>query len=183
MLQIRGAPAIASLAALGTAAELLALLAGRESPAFPASSLDSATDLLDRLLQQTAHLLTSRPTAVNLLEALSRIESAAKDTVQAGSNAVNLAEMVINVCISVWDDDRERNVQMGDHGADWILDKLQQEGSIQSDTKINVLTVSGFWTGPRRSLSSTLAQVCNTGSLATSVSFDVGVTGSSPHSD
>jgi hypothetical protein len=93
-------------------------------------------------LKQTAYLLKSRPTAVNLLEALSRIESAAKDTVQAESDARNLAEVVINVCISVWDDDRERNVQMGDFGADWILNKLHQEGSIQADTKINVLTVS-----------------------------------------
>lgn len=115
---------------------------GRASPAFPASSLDSSTDLLDLLLKQTAHLLTSRPTAVNLLEALSRIESAGKDTVQGGADARNLAEAVINVCISVWEDDRERNVKMGDAGAKWIVDKLEKEGSIEAGEKINVLTVS-----------------------------------------
>lgn len=141
-LQIRGAPAIASLASLGIASELLTLLAGRSSPAFPASSLQSTSELLSLLLKQTAYLLTSRPTAVNLLEALSRIEAAANGAAKAGVDAKELARKVVDVAVGVWDEDRERNVAIGDNGADWILEKLEREGTLEKGEKINVLTVS-----------------------------------------
>lgn len=45
--------------------------------------------------------------------------------------------------IKVWSEDRERNVRIGDHGAKWILEKLEREGSIAKGEKISVLTVSG----------------------------------------
>lgn len=143
-LQIRGAPAIASLASLGIASELLTLLSGKSSPAFPAESLASATELLALLLKQTAYLLTSRPTAVNLLEALSRIESAAKEATEAGATGEQLARKVVDVAVGVWDEDRERNVAIGDNGASWILEKLEREGTIEKGEKVTVLTVSAL---------------------------------------
>jgi hypothetical protein len=142
--QIRGAPAIASLASLGIASELLTLLSGRASPAFPADSLASATELLPLLLKQTGYLLTSRPTAVNLLEALSRIESAAKQATEGGATGEQLARKVVDVAVGVWDEDRERNVAIGDNGASWILEKLEREGTIEKGEKITVLTVSAL---------------------------------------
>ncbi|KDE07692.1 hypothetical protein MVLG_02151 [Microbotryum lychnidis-dioicae p1A1 Lamole] len=149
--QIRGAPAIASLASLGIASELYTLLSGSSSPAFPVSSLESTPKLLDFLLQQTAYLLTSRPTAVNLLEALNRIEAVANSTAaEAGATAEQLAKAVIKVAIKVFEEDKERCQRIGDNGADWIVNKLEGEGSIEKGEKIAVLTV------------------CNTGSLATS---------------
>ncbi|GAA5919338.1 hypothetical protein JCM5296_001705 [Sporobolomyces johnsonii] len=150
-MKIRGAPAIASLAALGIAAELLAALNNRASPSFPASSLSSpSTELLSLLLSRTAYLLTSRPTAVNLREALSRIEAAARASVDSGATAPELANKVVEVAVGVWEEDKERCERIGKNGAEWILEKLEREGSIEKGEKLNVLTV------------------CNTGSLATS---------------
>ncbi|GAA6008867.1 hypothetical protein JCM10207_001751 [Rhodosporidiobolus poonsookiae] len=150
-VKIRGAPAIASLAALGIAAELLALLDQRPSPSFPSSLLSGpASDLLNTLLDRTAYLLTSRPTAVNLREALTRIETRAKAAVEGGASAEALAKEVVEVAVGVWEEDKERCERIGNNGAKWILEKLEREGTIEKGEKIAVLTV------------------CNTGSLATS---------------
>ncbi|GAA5991905.1 hypothetical protein JCM11641_003016 [Rhodosporidiobolus odoratus] len=152
-MKIRGAPAIASLAALGIASELLALLSSRPSPTFPSSLLSSSSspaDLLSTLLSRTAYLLTSRPTAVNLREALTRIETSAQKTVEGGASAEELARKVIEVAVGVWVEDKERCERIGANGARWILEKLEREGTIEKEEKIAVLTV------------------CNTGSLATS---------------
>ncbi|KAM0789536.1 hypothetical protein ACM66B_000351 [Microbotryomycetes sp. NB124-2] len=149
-MKIRGAPAIASLAALGIAAELLALLDGNPTPAFNPSALDSSAELCDQLLKQTAYLLESRPTAVNLREGLDRIETAAKQGTQLEYSPRDLAQSIIDAAVLVWSEDKERNVTIGDNGAKWILNKLETEGQISATDKISVLTV------------------CNTGSLATS---------------
>jgi methylthioribose-1-phosphate isomerase len=140
--QIRGAPAIASLASLGIASELLTLLSHKPSPSFPVSCLSSPSELLVLLLSRTAYLLTSRPTAVNLLEALLRIEAAATGAVEGGASGEELAEKVVEVAVGVWSEDKERNERIGDNGADWILEKLEREGSIAKGEKIAVLTVS-----------------------------------------
>ncbi|KAL8292330.1 hypothetical protein RQP46_001796 [Phenoliferia psychrophenolica] len=149
-MKIRGAPAIASLAALGIASELLVLLTHKPAASFPLSTLSSPAAFLTHLLTRTAYLLTSRPTAVNLLEALTRIETAARKAVDEGATAEQVARRVIDVAVQVWSEDKERNKRIGDNGASWILEKLEREGTIKQGDKICVLTV------------------CNTGSLATS---------------
>ncbi|GAA5871691.1 hypothetical protein JCM16303_000833 [Sporobolomyces ruberrimus] len=149
-MKIRGAPAIASLASLGIASELLTLLSGQDSPSFPSSSLSSSEELLSLVLSQSKYLLSSRPTAVNLREALSRIESSSKSLVSSGCTAQELAMKVIEVAVGVFEEDKERCEKIGKNGAEWILEKLEREGQIEKGEKINVLTV------------------CNTGSLATS---------------
>ncbi|GAA5929451.1 S-methyl-5-thioribose-1-phosphate isomerase MRI1 [Sporobolomyces koalae] len=149
-MKIRGAPAIASLASLGIASELLTLLSGTASPSFPLSSLSSSEDLLSLVLSQSKYLLSSRPTAVNLREALSRIEASAQALVTQGCTAEQLARNVIEVAVGVFEEDKERCEKIGKNGAEWILNKLEREGQIEKGAKINVLTV------------------CNTGSLATS---------------
>lgn len=170
-MKIRGAPAIASLASLGIAAELLALLSGSSSPSFPLDSLATPNELLELILSRTAYLLTSRPTAVNLLEALTRIEAEGKLAVKEGSSGEQLARRVVDVAVKVWSEDKERNQRIGDNGANWILAKLEREGSIKKGEKISVLTVSSScWRAEEEELIS-LVQVCNTGSLATSVRF------------
>ncbi|GAA5828636.1 hypothetical protein JCM3766R1_003767 [Sporobolomyces carnicolor] len=149
-MKIRGAPAIASLASLGIASELLTLLAGNDSPSFPKTSLESTEKLLSLLLDRSRYLLSSRPTAVNLREALSRIEQSATAIVAKGCSARDLAENVVEVAVGVFDEDKARCERIGKNGAEWILAKLEREGQIDKGAKINVLTV------------------CNTGSLATS---------------
>ncbi|KAH8925006.1 putative translation initiation factor [Atractiella rhizophila] len=138
-MKIRGAPAIASLAALSIACALLSL----PSSASETSSVSSFQNYISNV---SSYLLASRPTAVNLQEALSRI--AAVST--AEKSVSELVEDVIEVCITVWEEDLERCWKMGEVGGTWLLEKLESEGRIEKGDKIAVLTV------------------CNTGSLATS---------------
>ncbi|GAA6062146.1 hypothetical protein JCM10212_002358 [Sporobolomyces blumeae] len=154
-MKIRGAPAIASLASLGIASELLTLLSGKPSASFPSSALSSPRpdELLSLLLDRSQYLLSSRPTAVNLREALSRIELASKHLVEQSEpkpSPTQLANKVIEVAVGVFEEDKARCEKIGRNGAEWILNKLEREGQIEKGEKINVLTV------------------CNTGSLATS---------------
>lgn len=130
------------MASLGIAAELLSILSGTPSPSFPLSSLSSPSTLLSLLLSRTAYLLTSRPTAVNLLEALTRIEKEANESLAEGNDGETLAKRVINVGVEVWEEDLERCRTIGNNGAKWILEKLEREGSIVAGEKISVLTVS-----------------------------------------
>lgn len=92
---------------------------------------------------QTRHLLTSRPTAVNLQEALTRIELTARTSAGRNPDAALVALDLIDVGISVWNEDKARNKMIGDNGAAWILGKLEREGSIVPGGKICVLTVRG----------------------------------------
>lgn len=78
---------------------------------------------------------------MNLAEALTRIETAAKTAVEAGVSGEELAKKVVEVAVRVWSEDRATCVRIGDNGADWILEKLEREGSIQKGEKIAVLTV------------------------------------------
>ena len=126
---------------MGLAAELLSLLSGTSTPSFPLALLKSPEELGSAVSEQCAYLLGSRLTAVNLREALSRIEEEAKNALKEGSSSKEMAKRISDVAIGVWTEDAARNKKIGDHGANWILQKLEKEGIIKKDEKINVLTV------------------------------------------
>ena len=108
------------------------------------------------------YLLLSRPTAVNLREALDRINAAAEtDENEVGA----LRKRVVFVCVTVWSEDVERNHLIGDNGAKWLLETLEREGTIEPGCKVCVLTVRLACFAASKL---TTRQVCNTGSLATS---------------
>lgn len=143
--QIRGAPAIASLAALSLAAHLDRALAAAPAPAWlasPALLEGEVRPLLD-------YLHTARPTAVNLGGALRRL-ARVLDGAAPDADARQTAGALVREARLVADEDVGRNRAMGAHGAEWVLQQVEKrEGKRR---KVNVLTV------------------CNTGSLATSVS-------------
>ena len=72
-LQVRGAPAIAIVGCLSLAVELTA---GRQ--------FDSAAALLAHVRRRLAHLVTSRPTAVNLQKAAAALLELAERTADSG---------------------------------------------------------------------------------------------------
>lgn len=145
-MRIRGAPAIASLAAVAIAIEILGLLDEASS-----ETLSNSESLKAWLEQRSNYLLSSRPTAVNLREAMHRLQAIA--SAAEPSNPAEKARRIYDAAELVWTEDVERNVKIGDNGANWLLKELEKSGAITKDEKINVLTV------------------CNTGSLATSVSI------------
>lgn len=143
--KIRGAPAIASLAALAFASHLSQALKSDPKPAF----LSSSTKLKEHVLPQLNYLYSSRPTAVNLGAATRRLEN----TLQAGIDADHAPEDIAAALVKegrlIADEDVGRNREMSKHGAEWLVQRVVAAGG--EGTGLNVMTV------------------CNTGSLATSV--------------
>ena len=146
-MKIRGAPAIASLASLSIASHLSRALKTEPSPPF-LESLDALEADLDRIF---AHLFSSRPTAVNLGQAISRLRKVLGHGVEAGSTAKDVAELLVKEGRQIADEDVGRNREMSRHGAEWIIAQVEKKRPGASANGLNVMTV------------------CNTGSLATSV--------------
>ncbi|OCH95130.1 Methylthioribose-1-phosphate isomerase [Obba rivulosa] len=143
-MKIRGAPAIASLAALSVASHLSRALKASPAPDFLASP--------ERLRAHVEPLLdflyTARPTAVNLGAATRRLARTLRASVEAGKDARAVAEDLIAEGRTIDDEDVIRNKEMARWGGEWLVDRHKQRGLSGGD--LNVMTV------------------CNTGSLATS---------------
>ena len=133
--QIRGAPAIASLAALSLRTHL-----STKSFTTPAELSSHIKPILD-------HLQSSRPTAVNLSEALNRLRQILSEGEKSKDSGDEVKEKVREACKAVHGEDLARCMKMGKIGADWLWAK---RGNGKKGLKV--------------------ITVCNTGSLATSVS-------------
>jgi methylthioribose-1-phosphate isomerase len=142
--QVRGAPAIAIVAALAVAVELQGRVRDGTLPATAAA----VAELVGTLW---AHLKTSRPTAVNLFDAAAKLEritttaaaaaGAAAASVEGGATAVVTA--YVAAAEQMLAADVEDNVRIGRHGAAAVLATLDGGAG------------------------ATLLTHCNTGSLAT----------------
>jgi len=146
-MKIRGAPAIASLASLSIASHLSRALKTDPSPPF-LESLDTLGTHLDPIF---THLSSSRPTAVNLGQAISRLRAILKQGVEAGTTAKDVAELLVKEGRLIAEEDVGRNREMSRHGAEWIIAQVEKSKPGASANGLNVMTV------------------CNTGGLATSV--------------
>lgn len=149
-MRIRGAPAIASLAALSVASYL-----SRASKAAPRPPyFDSLEPLEAHVTPILDHLYTSRPTAVNLGAAIARLKQVLKNAKLTNTSVEETVQGLILEGRAVADEDVGRNKTMGRLGAEWILKNAEEK---QQDTSsgVSVLTV------------------CNTGSLATSVRIGI----------
>ncbi|OBZ68080.1 Methylthioribose-1-phosphate isomerase [Grifola frondosa] len=143
---IRGAPAIASLAALAVASHLSRALQASPTPDF----LSSPSALQDHVEPILSFLFTARPTAVNLGAATRRLSKTLQSSVDAGKDARLIAQDLIVEGKKIDEEDVGRNKQMAKWGGEWLVGQVKQQGG--SGDSLNVMTV------------------CNTGSLATSAS-------------
>ncbi|KAF9231936.1 hypothetical protein BU15DRAFT_55596 [Melanogaster broomeanus] len=140
-MKIRGAPAIASLAALAFAATLSNAL--QTSP--PPPILSSPEALEAHVTTTLDYLYTARPTAVNLGAATRRLAKLLQSSKNLQHDAVSVARELVAEAKSIAGEDKEQNLRMSQLGGDWLHRRVG--GSAKY---LNVLTV------------------CNTGSLATS---------------
>lgn len=147
MRQIRGAPAIASLAALSVSQHLAHALRADPPPEF----LSSPESLAAHVPPILDFLFTARPTAVNLGAATRRLSRTLQLSLKAGKDARAIAEDLIGDGRQIAAEDVGRNKAMAKWGGDWLVGRMEDGGA--SGDGLNVLTV------------------CNTGSLATSVSW------------
>jgi len=144
-MMIRGAPAIASLAALAIAAHLSLALEAPSSPEWlssPAALQGYVQPLLD-------YLYTARPTAVNLGAATRRLTKTLQAGVASGKDARAIARDLVAEGRAIDDEDVLRNKEMSRRGAEWVLEEVAKKGE-SPEEGLQVMTV------------------CNTGSLATS---------------
>ncbi|KAJ6500139.1 hypothetical protein C8R47DRAFT_283568 [Mycena vitilis] len=141
-MKIRGAPAIASLAALAFASDLSRAVTAS------ASFVSSPDDVRAYVEPILAHLYTARPTAVNLGAATRRLTATLDASIAAGKTGQEICTELIAEAHKVADEDVGRNKKMSQWGGDWLVDVVKQNGG--TGIELNVMTV------------------CNTGSLATS---------------
>ncbi|KAI0775699.1 eukaryotic translation initiation factor 2B [Trametes elegans] len=143
-MKIRGAPAIASLAALAVADHLSRGLASTPTPDW-LGGVDALRQHVEGVL---SYLFKARPTAVNLGAATRRLSKALQASAAAGKEPRAIALDLIAEAKQIDAEDVGRNKQMSKWGGDWLVDRVKSQG--KSGGNLNVMTV------------------CNTGSLATS---------------
>jgi methylthioribose-1-phosphate isomerase len=144
-MNVRGAPAIAIVAALALAVQLGLQLRDGQSP----NSADEARDLIGTRLE---YLKTSRPTAVNLGDAVGKLKIVVKrETMLPNATSQTVIAAYIAAAEKMLIDDVADNKAIGEHGAKWIMQNTAagKRNSENSTQGLNVLTH------------------CNTGSLAT----------------
>ncbi|KAL4896383.1 Methylthioribose-1-phosphate isomerase [Aspergillus ambiguus] len=138
-MRVRGAPAIAIVAALALASELHHLTTHNQlSP--------NAEDVQVFVTEKLRYLVSSRPTAVNLSDAARKLETVVAESARAPSaTGKAVAGAFIQAAEEMLVKDVEDNKRIGENGAGWIL-----TNALGKHAKATVLTH------------------CNTGSLATS---------------
>ncbi|TBU33834.1 eukaryotic translation initiation factor 2B [Dichomitus squalens] len=143
-MKIRGAPAIASLAALAVANHLSNALKASPTPPW----LETTDALKQHVSELLAHLFTARPTAVNLGAATRRLSKKLQVEIDAGKDTRTIAQELIAEAKQIDAEDVGRNKLMSKWGGEWLVEHVKSQGGSGAD--LNVMTV------------------CNTGSLATS---------------
>lgn len=142
-MRVRGAPAIAIVASLALAVELQN---GAETGATAQSTIAFIDGRLD-------YLLGSRPTAVDLANAVALLKQAVRAVAVAGLDDAAAKAAVVQAYVAAAEDilqrDLQSNLAIGNHGADWLLN-ASTDTTAGGGSGISVLTH------------------CNTGSLATS---------------
>ncbi|KAL2427329.1 Methylthioribose-1-phosphate isomerase [Exophiala dermatitidis] len=144
-MKVRGAPAIAIVAALALAVEIGTAANSGKLPA-------SADETKETISQRLEYLKTSRPTAVNLGDAVGKLKiSTKKAAMQSGASADSVAQAYITAAERMLVDDVADNKAIGAHGARWIEENTVAGRQRRQDKthELEVLTH------------------CNTGSLAT----------------
>ncbi|KAI1329231.1 hypothetical protein F5Y16DRAFT_115478 [Xylariaceae sp. FL0255] len=140
-MRVRGAPAIAIVAALAHGVELYH---GSCSASTPDETIAYIDERLDYLKQ-------SRPTAVDLTNAIAQLKATIRRVNVTGEEPPAARASIVDAYIAAAEDifrkDTETNISIGEHGRDWLLSNAPVKSA---DGKVSVLTH------------------CNTGSLATS---------------
>ncbi|TLS21101.1 uncharacterized protein PpBr36_10608 [Pyricularia pennisetigena] len=137
-MRVRGAPAIAIVAALALAVELqLANSSTNRTPNEFIAFIDAKLD----------YLKGSRPTAVDLSNAITLLKNSIRQVDLAATKAnENILAAYVQAAENILAKDLQSNISIGSFGAAWLESQLD----VTSDRKVSVLTH------------------CNTGSLATS---------------
>lgn len=144
-MKVRGAPAIAIVAALALAVEIEE---DRNSNNLP-STADATRDHVEQRLE---YLKQSRPTAVNLGDAVTKLKRVVQKAASLPQvNPQSVVQQYIKAAEQMLVDDVSDNMAIGDNGANWIIENTVagRQRKVDGGKELEILTH------------------CNTGSLAT----------------
>lgn len=129
-MRVRGAPAIAIVAALALATEISTLISENRLPS-------AAENVRDFITEKLRYLVTSRPTAVNLSDAARKLDTlSARIGSEKGSTGYNVASAFIDAAEGMLVNDLEDNQKIGHFGSAWIVKNTIRPGN----EKVTVLT-------------------------------------------
>ncbi|KAK0119162.1 S-methyl-5-thioribose-1-phosphate isomerase [Cadophora gregata] len=167
-MRVRGAPAIAIVAALALAVELEAKKDGA----------NSKDDLLKFISSRLDYLMGSRPTAVDLSNAIKLLKKqsseAASNTTTSDSTTAcaNIRQACIDTAEKILDDDLATNRKIGRYGAEYLRrQQMPILTPVDENDELRYYTTSppGTQGAPDRTYRKiSVLTHCNTGSLATS---------------
>jgi len=113
-MKVRGAPAIAIVAALALAVEM----GTQRKDGTLAQSAETVKDSIGKRLE---YLKSSRPTAVNLGDAVSKLKIVVKkEALRGAATGDSVAAQYIEAAQKMLVDDVSDNKAIGEHGARWI---------------------------------------------------------------
>lgn len=137
LMQVRGAPAIAIVGAFSVVVEVSNYL----------KQSDSNQKTIKNLIDSLDYLITSRPTAVNLANALNDIKQLLQKYNETDIIGEKIYQQIYDYAITLYDEDLANNKKIGENGLKYIIDTLAEQN----------------FKGPF-----SIMTICNTGSLATS---------------
>ncbi|KIO16718.1 hypothetical protein M407DRAFT_33627, partial [Tulasnella calospora MUT 4182] len=127
-MKIRGAPAIASLAALSIAAHIDENLESCFKLGMCLTFIQSNEALIDYVQPKLDYLFTSRPTAVNLGAAMRRLSKVMHGAKDRDIPAMDAAIEFVAEGRKIADEDVGRNKEMAKHGGEWVLAEAKKKG-------------------------------------------------------
>jgi len=145
-MQIRGAPLIAVVAALGLAVEFTA---DTKTVAELKSVEADSEKVLSVLEKNLEYLKTSRPTAVNLFNAMEELLAKAKEAIMVddgqtpGQRLIDCVVAYAEMCLAR---DISDNKSIGRHGADCILEGKEDSVKLLTICNTGSLATAGFGT-------------------------------------
>ncbi|KAK6204418.1 Methylthioribose-1-phosphate isomerase [Scheffersomyces amazonensis] len=139
LMQVRGAPAIAIVGSFAIVVDTYNYLK---------YSSESTNRTVESLINSIDYLITSRPTAVNLSNALNDIKNLINKSYKS-TDLINqtIYKIIYDYSVALYEDDLANNFKIGENGLNYIKSILKEEN----------------FKGPF-----SIITICNTGSLATS---------------
>ena len=125
-MQVRGAPLLAMVSALGLAVEALERAEKKEKGA------------LEWLRERMSFLKTSRPTAVNLFNTMDMLGKVVEDAAASGCTDQEIYQKYVDAAERMLEEDVQANKAIGDAGADAILAAMKAKGR---EGKARVMTI------------------------------------------
>lgn len=138
-MQVRGAPAIAIVAALSVAVEAVGCVESldRGNEQTDPSRTTSGKATAEHIGSQLGYLVTSRPTAVNLADAATKLNAIANIAAsESDADCQAVLEAYIAAAEQMLIDDVKDNEAIGKHGAAWIM----KHAHSPKGTKVSVIT-------------------------------------------